>query len=157
VKNQSLLVCSIGLLALIGCESKKINPNPSTPSPINTQSSQTAGHGGPVIDLGSTKIGPFETKATRDEGEIVAGKDAPIDVTVTPAEDLKIKAVRFWIGNEDARVSIKALASIENPNEPNRWHTHAEIPSPIPPDSKLWVEIEDEAGTKHVGNYDLKQ
>ena len=119
---------------------------------------QTAGHGGPVIDLGSTTIGNFNAVATRDEGQIIAGKDAPIDVTVTPATggDAKPAAVRFWIGTEDAKGSVKAKADVENPAEPNRWHTHAEIPNPIPDGAKLWVEIEDEQGGKALGSFDLK-
>ncbi len=118
----------------------------------------TAGHGGNIIQLGTLKIGPFDAKATRDEGLIAAGKDAPIDVTVTPAagSDAKAVAVRFWIGTEDGKGSVRAKADIENPAEPNRWHTHTEIPSPIPTGSKLWVEIEDDKGGTSVGSFDLK-
>jgi hypothetical protein len=118
----------------------------------------TAGHGGPVIQLGEATIGSFNVKATRDEGAIVAGKDAPIDVTVTPAagSNAKAVAVRFWIGAEDARGSVKAKADIENPAEPNRWHTHAEIPNPIPAGSRLWVEIEDDQGRTSLGGFDLR-
>ena len=62
-------------------------------------------HGGHVIDLGTGTIGAFSVKATRDEGQIVAGKDSPIDVTVTPTGDAhaKVSAVRFWIGRESAK------------------------------------------------------
>jgi hypothetical protein len=117
-----------------------------------------AGHGGAVIELGSKTSGVFELKATRDEGPIVAGKDAPVDVTVTPSAGsaAKAAAVRFWIGTEDARGSVKAKAQIENPAEPNRWHTHVEVPSPVPAGSMLWVEIEDDKGEKLVVPFDLK-
>jgi hypothetical protein len=116
-------------------------------------------HGGHVIDLGTGTIGAFSVKATRDEGQIVAGKDAPIDVTVTPTGDAhaKVSAVRFWIGGESAKGSVKAKAEIENPKEPNRWHTHAEIPSELAADSKLWVEIEDDHGATAKGSFDLKR
>lgn len=116
------------------------------------------GHGGAVIALGEQTIGTFTAKATRDEGEIVAGKDAPIDATVTPAagSPLKVTSVRFWIGTQDAKGSVKAKAAVEDPKDPNRWHVHAEIPNPMPADSKLWVEIEDEKGVKAVGSFDLK-
>jgi hypothetical protein len=116
-----------------------------------------AGHGGPVIQLGSIAIGPYQAAATRDEGAIEPGKDAPIDVTITPAEATAppIAAVRFWIGAEDARGSVKARAEIENPAEPNRYHTHAEIPSPLPEGSRLWVEIQDTSGAHHLGSFDL--
>ena len=38
----------------------------------------------------------------------------------------------------------------------NRWHTHVEIPDPIPAGTKLWVEIEAEGGTKGVCSFDPK-
>lgn len=111
------------------------------------------GHGGGVIALGEQAIGPFTVKATRDVGEIIAGKDSPIDTTITPTGTAKVAAVRFWIGTEDGKGSVKAKADIENPKEPTRWHTHAEIPNPLPEGSKIWVEIEDDAGAKHVAGF----
>jgi hypothetical protein len=62
--------------------------------------------------------------------------------------------VRFWIGLQDANGSVKA--KIEDPKEPNRWHTHTEVPSPLPEGSKLWVEVEIEGGQKTAGSIDLK-
>lgn len=118
-------------------------------------------HGGPIIELGSATIGPFTVRASRDQGEINPGGDAPIDVWLTPAPETsggdlsKLTAVRFWIGSESGVESVKAKASIENPSEPNHWHTHAEVPSPLPQGSRLWVEIEVD-GRKHVGSFDLK-
>ena len=118
----------------------------------------TAGHGGKVIPLGESVIGSFDVMVTRDVGEIVAGKDAPIDVTVVPVAGSSVKAVavRFWIGTENAIGSVKAKSEIENPKEPNRWHTHADVPNPIPAGSKLWVEIENENGERVLGSFDLK-
>jgi hypothetical protein len=40
--------------------------------------------------------------------------------------------------------------------EPNRWHTHAEVPSPLPDGSLPWIEIENGAGETSVGCVDLK-
>lgn len=120
--------------------------------------SHAPGHGGAVIALGEQTVGPFNAKATRDEGQIVAGKDAAIDVTITPVAGSAAKAVavRFWIGMQDAKGSVKAKAEIEDPKDPNRWHVHAEIPSPMPAGSKLWVEIESDKGEKSVAAFDLK-
>jgi hypothetical protein len=86
---------------------------------------------------------------------ILAGGDAPIDVWVTGGT-AKVVGVRFWIGTEDAKGSIKAKAEIEFPAEPNHWHTHAEIPDPMPAGSKLWVEVEDDKGGRSVASFDLK-
>lgn len=120
--------------------------------------SHAPGHGGAVIALGEQTIGPFNAKATRDEGQIVAGKDAAIDVTITPVagSGAKAVAVRFWIGTQDAKGSVKAKAEIEDSNDPNRWHVHAEIPNPMPAGSKLWVEIESDKGEKTIAGFDLK-
>ncbi|HYD48497.1 MAG TPA: hypothetical protein VEB21_09125 [Terriglobales bacterium] len=98
-------------------------------------------------------------KATRDEGAIKAGGDAPINVWIDPADAAaaaKVVAVRFWIGTEDAKGTTKAKADIEDPKDPNRWHTHAEVPDPLPAGSKLYVEIEDDKGAKTVASFDLK-
>ncbi len=154
------VACALILGLASGCEEKKPAPSGTntTASNAGEHKDSAAGHGGAVIQLGSSTIGPFDVKATRDEGQIVAGKDAPIDVTVSPTSGgaAKATAVRFWIGTEDARGSVKARADIENPAEPNRWHTHAEIPSPMPAGSKLWVEIEDDKGQRHTGAFDLR-
>jgi len=117
-----------------------------------------SGHGGAVIALGEQTIGSFSAKATRDQGEITAGKDAPIDVTVTPApgSTAKAVAVRFWIGTKNAKGSVKAKAAIEDPKDPSRWHVHVEIPDPLPPGSRVWVEIEDDKGGSMAGSFDLK-
>ncbi|MDZ4753462.1 MAG: hypothetical protein SGJ11_03070 [Phycisphaerae bacterium] len=158
------------LSTLAGCEEKKpaatgspsgtsTNKDDHAPDGSHTgEKKSEPGHGGAVIQLGASTIGSFNVKATRDEGQIVGGKDAPIDVTVTPAvgSTAKVTGVRFWIGTEDAKSSAKAKAEIEDPNDPNRWHTHAEIPGVIPAGSKLWVEIEDDKGDTAVGSFDLK-
>jgi hypothetical protein len=117
------------------------------------------GHGGGVIDLGAADTGPFHAKATRDKGDVVAGKDAAFDVTITPkdAAGAKVATVRFWIGTQDGKGSVKAKAEVEDPKDPNRWHTHAEVPNPIPERSMFWFEIEDDKGGKHVGSFDLKK
>jgi hypothetical protein len=159
------LVPLAAMISLSGCEEKKPAATPAKADdhghdhgPSGEHAAPKAGHGGAVIALGEQTIGSFSAKATRDEGQIVAGKDAPIDVTVTPVAGATTKAVavRFWIGTQDAKGSVKAKAEIEDPKDPNRWHVHAEIPNPMPTGSKLWVEIEDDKGGTVAGSYDLK-
>lgn len=110
-------------------------------------------HGGPVVDLGSIDLEGITVAVTRDEGPITAGGDSPIDATITGAEPI---AVRFWIGTRDGRGSVKAKAAVEDPHAPNRWHTHVEIPNPMPEGSQLWIEVELEGGARKVGGVDLK-
>ncbi len=105
---------------------------------------------GETTQLGEQSAGGFTIKASRD-GDIAPGKDAPIDVWVTGGTT-KVAAVRFWIGAQDAKGSMKAKAELEKDN----WHTHAEIPSPLPEASKLWVEVEDDKGARSIVGFDLK-
>src|SRR5690606_28669840 len=44
------------------------------------------GHGGELLALGEASVGGFTVVVTRDEGQIEAGGDAPVDVTVAPAD-----------------------------------------------------------------------
>ncbi|MCI0675572.1 MAG: hypothetical protein L0Y42_07335 [Phycisphaerales bacterium] len=130
--------------------------NSSKSPPAGATHTDTAtGHGGKVIELGTTTIGPFSVRASRDEGEIKVGGDAPIDVWLTGGDITKVTAVRFWIGTARGDDFVKAKADIEIPSKPNHWHTHAEVPTPIPAGNKLWVEIEI-GGQKHTGSFDLK-
>lgn len=149
--------------SLSGCE-KKSEPTKPAASAASTQNDHAHKDGddhdhdddhdhGETTQLGEQSAGGFTIKASRD-GEIVAGKDAAIDVWVTAAGDgsAKVAAVRFWIGAQDAKGSVKAKAELEKDN----WHTHAEIPSPLPAGSKLWVEVEAEGGGKTVVGFDLR-
>lgn len=158
----------VAMTALGGCEEKQPAATPSESAnaddhghehgPDGEHIDQHEDHSGPVLELGEQAIGSFSAKATRDEGEITAGQDTPIDVTLTPAEGSTAvaAAVRFWVGTEDASGSVKARAEVENPADPNRWHVHVEIPNPLPAGSKLWVEIEDASGATSVGSFELK-
>jgi ABC-type Zn2+ transport system substrate-binding protein/surface adhesin len=98
------------------------------------------GHG-ETVQLGEQKAGPYTVKVSRD-GEIKAGGDVPVDIWVDGGA--KGKSVRFWFGAEDAKGSIKAKCEVED----GHWHTHGEVPDPMPEGSKLWIEIEGEDGTK---------
>ncbi len=104
---------------------------------------------GAVIELGETEAGGFKIRASRD-GDVKAGGEAPIDVWVNGGKGGN--AVRFWIGSEDAKGSIKAKAEVEV----DHWHTHVEAPDPMPAGTKLWVEIEGDGGAKTVVGFDLK-
>ncbi|MDP1661879.1 MAG: hypothetical protein Q8L55_08175 [Phycisphaerales bacterium] len=176
MRTSHLLIAILALAplaavsSLAGCEKKPATTAAKTDhsghdhdhdhdhGPNGEKSAPKAGHGGAVIALGEQTIGAFTAKATRDDGQVVAGKDAPIDVTITPNAGATTKAasVRFWIGTQDAKGSVKAKAEVEDPKDPNRWHVHAEVPNPMPDGSKLWVEIEDDKGSTSVGGFDLK-
>lgn len=134
-----------------GCE-KKTEPNkPEAGAATSGKPTSTDGHGhGPSTALGEQASGGFTIRASR-EGDVKAGGDVPIDVRVTGGTG-KPAAVRFWIGTQDATGSVKAKAALEKDD----WHTHVEIPNPLPADSKLYVELESDKGEKTVVSFDLK-
>ena len=164
------------ILAGVGCERKaepaKPTPTPTTGStapkpdahghdhdkPSASKSADShAGHDhgddhdhGPVTQLGEQTAGGFTIVASRD-GSLTPGKDAPIDARVT-STTAKVAAVRFWIGTQDAKGSLKAKALLEK----DAWHTHVEVPATLAADSKLWVEVESDKGEKTVVGFALK-
>lgn len=144
------------LVLLVGCESKPKESEKPADQASKSESSapKTAppGHSGDVIELGETTVGGMKVKASRDKGDIKAGGDSPIDIWLNGGLG-DAAAVRFWIGTEDAKGSVKAKADVEAAH----WHTHAEVPNPLPAGTKLWVEIEGKDGKKSLTSFDLKQ
>ncbi len=104
---------------------------------------------GAVTQLGEQQVNGYTVKVSRD-GDVTAGGEAPIDVWVSGAAT--VSAVRFWIGTEDAKGSMKAKADREG----DHWHTHCEVPKPLMDGAKLWVEFEAEGGAKGVAGFELK-
>lgn len=152
-----LTVVTAASLIVVGCK-EKAPPAPQPAGSATTGHDDHDGHDhhdGAVVELGSTTIGPYTVRASRDEGELKPGGEAAIDVWVS-GDGPKVAAVRFWIGTQDGAGSLKAKADIEDPKEPSRWHTHAEVPEPLPAGSELWVEIEDDSGAKSAGSFSLK-
>lgn len=178
-KLTAAFTVGIALVALAGCDKKADAPAPAKPAPAtpaapaaapaapaapatpaasNTPAKPKSGsddhddghHHGPTTQLGEQSVNGFTIKASRD-GDITPGGDAPIDALVTGG-GAKVSVVRFWVGTKDAKGSVKAKAALEGA----QWHTHAEIPNPLPPGSQLWVEIETEKGEKIAAGFDLK-
>jgi hypothetical protein len=139
------------LVALAGCESKP--PAATPPKPAPAASAPAGGHhGGAVVELGTASVDGMSLKASRDAGELKPGGDAPIDVWIDGGLG-GATVVRFWIGTADAKGSVKAKAAVED----GKWHTHADLPDPLPADSKLWIEIERKDRKTSVASFDLKK
>ena len=125
-------------------------PGAASTTPGSADTTHGDGHShGATTELGEQDAGGFKIKASRD-GDVKAGTDAAIDVWVNGGK--AGSSVRFWIGTEDAKGSVKAKAEVEV----DHWHTHAEVPDPLPAGSKLWVEVEGDGGAKTVVSFDLK-
>ncbi|MBL8842134.1 MAG: hypothetical protein JNL90_11480 [Planctomycetes bacterium] len=103
-----------------------------------------------VVPMGEQTIAGHKVKAARD-GAGPLGADAPVDIWVDGGTG-GMASCRFWIGTEDAKGSVKAKADVEV----DHWHTHAEVPQPLPTGSKLWVELETATGEKHRLSFELR-
>ena len=124
---------------------------PTTPAATQpgAKTSGTADHPN-RIDLGSKKVAGLDLKAMQDE-PVKAGGEGAFDLIITGG---KPKAVRFWVGTEDGKGSVKGRAEEETPDN---WHTHVEVPDPLPAGSKFYAEVEPATGEKFTVSFDLKQ
>jgi hypothetical protein len=105
------------------------------------------------FSIGETAANGMKFKALQDE-PLTPGGEGAFDLQVSgyPAGG-KPKAVRFWVGVESGDGSVKARADEE---KPDTWHTHVDVPKPIPAGSKLWVEVEPATGEKFKLSFDVK-
>ncbi len=112
-----------------------------------------AGHDhGKTEAVGTVEIGTYKA-AVSAAGAIAAGKEWHVELLLTPAQPAP-KAIRVWVGVENARGSVKAKAEAE-PNAKGEYAAHVEIPAPLPPDCKLWVSIESVDGQTVKGSLAL--
>ena len=156
--KRILLATCVGVAVLsAGCkdEDKPQASGGGGPAATTTSGGSAAGEGGDDdqhnrVPIGETTTSGLKLVATMDE-PVKPGGEGAFDVVITGG---KPKAVRFWVGPEDAKGSVKAKAEEETPDN---WHTHVEVPDPIPAGSKFWVEVEPATGQPFKSSFDLKQ
>jgi hypothetical protein len=147
-----MLIAVSVVLGATGCdrESSSTTSNPAPPTTTPAAAPQgTADHPN-RIELGVKKVGALELRAAQDE-PIKPGGEGAFDLVITGG---KPKAVRFWVGTEDAKGSVKGKAEEETPDN---WHTHVEVPDPLPAGSKFHAEVEPATCAKFTVSFDLKQ
>jgi hypothetical protein len=148
----AILLAASVVLGATGCDRDSTN---TTPTPAPPTSAPAAARQGTAdhpnrIELGVKKVGALELRAAQDE-PVKPGGEGAFDLVITGG---KPKAVRFWVGTEDAKGSVKARAEEETPDN---WHTHVEVPDPLPSGSKFHAEVEPATGAKFAVSFDLKQ
>jgi hypothetical protein len=152
--SATLLTC---VFAFAGC--KEDVAHAPAPAPATQPSTQPSGgktgaqgdvHTGTKHELGSQTIGGYTVAAARF-GDLKPGEEAVVELTVTGGSG-KPRAVRAWVGTENAEGSAKAKGEAEGDD----YDVHVEVPATLPQGSKLWVEVETAAG-KPRGSFELKR
>jgi hypothetical protein len=99
----------------------------------------------PMRNFADLEIGPYHVQPMFEE-EIENGH---YNIKVHGDE---VKAVRIWVGPEDASGVMVVKTEIENDYN----HGHVEVPTPVPADAVLWIEIENPDGEIFKGSTPLK-
>ena len=107
-------------------------------------------HAGEKHLLGTQQIGGFSVTVTQ-VGDVKAGEGATFEIVPAGATG-KPTAVRAWVGTEAADGSVKVKAV----DRAKFFDADLEVPATLPPQSKLWVELESTAGKK-IGSFDFRR
>ncbi len=104
-------------------------------------------HHDPTIkkqDFGTTTVAGVMLQSITQEGAIMAGQEGAFDIVIAEGQTPP-KVMRGWIGIASGVGSEKTKLE----KEPNRhYHSHVDAPSPLPPGSQYWLEVEPESGPK---------
>ena len=156
MKNWMFAACVGAALFSGGCGDESTTStggsasNAPTGSSTPTAAPATAEAEHARLPIGETTQAGLKLVATTD-GPVKPGGEGAFDVVITGG---KPKAVRFWVGTEDGKGSVKAKAEEETADN---WHTHVEVPDPMPAGSKFWAEVEPPTGQPFKVSFDLKQ
>jgi hypothetical protein len=140
------------MCVLAGCKEESGTssvPAGGAQGPNATTTAPAADDHANAVDLGEKTVGAWKLKAKQD-GAVKAGGEGAFDLIITGG---KPKAVRFWVGTESGEGSVKAKADEETTDH---WHTHVEVPDPLPPGSKFWAEVEPPQGERITVSFDMK-
>jgi hypothetical protein len=100
-------------------------------------------------ELGKVTVSGF-TFTVMQTSTLTPGKEA--DFALVMSGEGEPKAVRLWIGKESGEGSVK----VKTHKHGSKMEAHVEVPSPLPDDAKLWIEVETAEGRK-AASVDLKR
>ncbi len=145
---RMLCTLMIGGVLLSACGGKEAAAPVAAPPAVPAEKAplHEPDHEIPMRNFASLTIGPYEVQPMFEE-EIV---DGHYNLKITGAE---VKAVRVWVGPEDASGVMVVKGEIEN----DYHHHHVEVPNPVPAGTELWIEIETPDGETLKGSTPLVQ
>lgn len=146
MKHWMLTVCcTAGMLSACGGAPSAPAPAPEAPAqPVTAPAAEMDYDPAAMRNFAAVTIGPYDVQPMYEE-EVESGH---YNIKVANGE---VKAVRLWVGPEDASGVMVAKAETEY----DYYHGHVEMPNPIPADARLWIEIEAPDGTTHKGSVTL--
>lgn len=156
---MKVMMILLGVLVIAGCGGKDTPKTDKSIEHKEAPHAETAdqdhadedldgsGHSDPD-SLGTQTIGAYTIEVVA-YGGIKAGHEGDIDLDVDGGTP---KAVRAWVGQEDAVGSVKALAEEE---EPGHYHVHVDVGNEIPEGAKFWLELEEESGEVLTVSFDI--
>ncbi|NUQ34018.1 MAG: hypothetical protein HUU29_03655 [Planctomycetaceae bacterium] len=101
-------------------------------------------HSGEHHMLGPVTIGSYQV--TIDQiGEVEAGHEMAMEVKLAKAA----KGARLWFGDDTGKVIGSATRAPDGATQ----HVHIMVPKDIQANSKLWVEMTEEDGSKNKGSF----
>jgi hypothetical protein len=136
-----LIAAAMMASVLAGCSREATAPAVQEEKPAVAPATAAPG----VTELPTTQIGPYAVTANY-EGPLT---DGHFNLHVTGPE---FAAIRQWVGPEDAAGVMVSRAEVL----PDHIHAGVEMPTPLPADPRLWIEIEGANGTRVKGSIALK-
>lgn len=150
---------------LIGCGEKKnsaseehghshdeVGAHSTDNADAENKEPEDLGHAHDEVALGEFSIGEYKIKAAQGHGNVEAGKEGHLVITL-PYKDDGQTVTRAWIGTEDRTLSSVGKGEYAPSHDDYDIHTIA--PNPLPAVAKWWLEIEKPDGTKIVGSIPL--
>jgi hypothetical protein len=141
MKTQPMFLFA-ALLPLVACG--------EAPAPAAAPATPAAAAAAPMDhDHGDEKpIGPMAIGAWQftvvQLGDVKPGAEAVFELEF--AKDAKVPPLaRAWVGAADGKGSMKVRFGKEGDHG---LHAHVQVPSPLPADAKLWIEIEADGKTE---------
>ncbi len=153
MKKINTIITTMSLAALlVSCNDKEAatpeKAKPETPeAPAHEED-----HEHDEVALGEFEIGEYKVKAAQGHGNVEAGKEGHLVITL-PYKDDGQTVTRAWIGSKDRTMS--AVGKGEYAPSHDDYDIHSVAPDPLPAGATWWLEIEKPDGTKAVGSIPL--